>query len=41
VPCEKFSRKTSVPAAMSASSIASELLEGPTVATILVCRIPS
>src|SRR5712692_756708 len=38
VPCEKFRRKISVPPAMSASSMASESLAGPTVAMILVCR---
>ena len=36
VPCEKFSRKMSVPAAMSASIIASLSLAGPTVAMIFV-----
>ena len=41
VPCEKFRRKMSVPAAISASSIASESLAGPTVAMIFVCRISS
>ena len=39
VPCEKFRRKMSVPAAISASSIASESLAGPTVAMIFVWRI--
>ena len=37
VPCEKFRRKMSVPAAMSASRTSSLLLAGPTVAIILVC----
>ena len=41
VPCEKLSRKMSVPAAMSASSIASESLAGPIVAIIFVRRISS
>jgi hypothetical protein len=36
VPCEKFRRKISVPAAMRASSMASLSLAGPTVAMILV-----
>jgi hypothetical protein len=36
VPCEKFSRKMSVPAAINASSIESLSLEGPTVAMIFV-----
>src|SRR5207253_3455083 len=41
VPCEKFWRTMSVPAAMSASSTASESLAGPTVAMILVWRMYS
>ena len=39
VPCEKLSRMMSAPAAMSASSIASVSVAGPTVAMILVWRI--
>src|SRR2546425_13074936 len=39
VPCEKFKRTMSVPAAMRASSTPSESLAGPTVAMILVCRM--
>ena len=38
VPCEKLRRKTSVPAAMSASSAPSAAQAGPTVAMILVSR---
>ena len=37
-PWEKLSRKTSAPASIRASSIASDSLAGPTVATILVRR---
>ncbi len=38
VPCEKLRRKTSVPAAMSASSAPSAAQAGPMVAMILVSR---
>jgi hypothetical protein len=41
VPWEKFNRNTSTPAPMSARIVSSLSLEGPTVATILVCRIAS
>jgi hypothetical protein len=41
VPCEKFRRMMSVPAAMSVSSTASESLAGPTVAMIFVCHVES
>ena len=37
VPCEKFSRNTSTPAASSLGGCASGAEAGPTVATILVC----
>ena len=39
VPCEKFRRKTSTPARISASSVSGVSQEGPTVATIRVCRM--
>jgi len=39
VPCEKFRRKMSVPAAIKASIIASESLAGPRVEMIFVWRI--
>src|SRR6267154_179348 len=39
VPCEKFSRKMSVPAAISMSSTRSSSLAGPTVAMIFVRRM--
>ena len=38
VPCAKLSRKTSTPASNSSRRTSSELLAGPTVATILVRR---
>ena len=41
VPCEKFSRKMSTPARISASSISGVLVAGPMVATILVWRMGS
>lgn len=39
VPCEKFSRTTSTPAAIMRVRISSVLDEGPSVATILVARV--
>ena len=37
VPCEKFSRTMSAPAAISASSVAGASEAGPSVAMIFVC----
>jgi hypothetical protein len=37
VPCEKFRRKTSVPAAISARIVSSVSLAGPIVEMIFVC----